>query len=63
MHKSQKHAEKMNSNIKDKFYLVPFLQNSKKVTVTVIEFKSVVEWDRVWKRALTTKRHRGTFLT
>ena len=62
MHESQKHAKKMKSNIKHKFYLIPFLQNSRKGTATVIEIKPVVVWGRGWKRILTVKGQEGTFL-
>lgn len=62
MYESQKHVEKMKSNIKHKFYLIPSLQNSRKSTVTVIEIRSVVAWGTGWKRILIMKGPQGTFL-
>ena len=62
MCESQKHVEKMKSNIKHKFYLIPSLKNSRKSTVTVIEIKSVVAWGTGWKRILIVKGPQGTSL-
>ena len=62
MYESQKHVEKMKSNIKHKFYLIPSLQNSRKSTVTVIEIRLVVAWGTGWKRILIIKGPQGNFL-
>lgn len=62
MYESQKHVEKMKSNIKAQILSDSIPANSRKSTVTVIEIRSVVAWGTGWKRILIMKGPQGTFL-
>lgn len=63
MHESQKYdAVQKKSDGKHKFFLILFLQNSRKGTATVRKSRAVVAWGRGGERVvLTIRGHEGTF--